>query len=174
VDSVTGEFIHFLNGEFKISSGLNVLDKINEDYLKILYLLNKQHTLFSLNQETDIEEKDLIEMIDSFKELNLITVKNNSGIDVYKIDSKAFDIPFNPTIKVLSSLDVLPLKKQDVEFLESINYSLNVVQDNLKKLWGEIEFTSLQEIYWPIWQITYNNKEGNRILKVDAVTGKKM
>ncbi|NCP79632.1 ATP-binding protein [archaeon] len=174
VDSVTGEFIHFLNGEFKISSGLNVLDKINEDYLEILYLLNKQHTLFSLNQETDIEEKDLIEMIDSFKELNLITVKNNSGIDVYKIDSKAFDIPFNPTIKVLSSLDVLPLKKQDVEFLESINYSLNVIQDNLKKLWGEIEFTSLQEIYWPIWQITYNNKEGNRVLKVDAVTGKKM
>lgn len=175
IDSQTGEFIHFVNGEFKISSGLSIIDKLNEQDLELLYLLQKQQTLFSLKQETNFSESDIKNSVSLFKELNLINANQNSKIEVYKLNSKKFDIPFNPTLKILSSLDVLPLRKQDVEFLEEGGYSLKSSQENLLKLWGDIEFISVEEIYWPIWNITYvQDLQVTRVLKIDAVTGKEM
>jgi uncharacterized protein len=173
IDSFTGEFIHFINGEFKISSGLPILDKLEEEDLELLYLLQRQQTLISLNQETDLSEKELLERLSVFEKLNIISIKQNNSISIYKLSN--FDIPFNSLHKIISSLDALPLKKEDVEFLESVNFPLNDVEPRLKKLWGKIEVVSFEEIYWPIWQITYtNNKSDQRILKIDAITGKEM
>ncbi len=174
IDSYTGEFIHFINSEFKISKGLKNISDLDDIDLDLLYLLSKQQTIFSLNQETDLDEKEILKRINNFKELKLITNKESNNREIYKL-SENFDIPFNPNHRLLSSIDILPLKKKDVEFYEDHNYSILDIQEKLKKLWKAIEFLSTEEIYWPIWNVTYiDNKNNLRILKIDAITGKEM
>lgn len=174
VDSLTGEFIHFKNSEFVISKGLNALKDLKEEDVSLLKIFSKQQTLFSLNQETELSEKELVEKIDVFKKLKLIDVKINNEREIYRL-SKNFDIPFTPSHKLLTSLDVLPLKKEEVEFFEDNKVSTVDILENLKKVWKNVSNFSIEEIYWPIWHITYIDfKENSRVLKIDGITGKEM
>jgi hypothetical protein len=172
IDSVTGEFIHFKNSKFKESIGFNKIDKLKEEDLEVLYLLQKQQTLFSLSKELEKDEKYIeTTYIHKFQKLDIIDSWEKNNREIFKL-SKNFEISFNASHKLLSSLDELSLKKEETEFIESTNYSTSQIQENLKKLWGELEFISLEEIYWPIWYVSLLNKNNEeRILKIDGIIG---
>jgi len=175
VDSVTGEFVHFKNSNFKESKGLCAVKDLDINDLDVLYILQKQQTLFSLSKDLDIKEEEVnSKFISKFKELNLITFTLKNDREIYRL-SENFDIPFNAEHKLLSSLDQLPLRKEETEFLEKIIYSTAQVQENLEKLWGSLEFISLEEIFWPIWHVTLVHKNSDvRELVIDGVIGQQL
>ncbi|MDD3178465.1 MAG: hypothetical protein PHR26_03010, partial [Candidatus ainarchaeum sp.] len=151
IDSVTGEFIHFINSKLKESKGFSLLEKLESDDLDILYLLQKQQTLFSLSQELGLDQDYISKKyISKFENLSIIDISKNNNISIFKL-SKDFDVPFNPTHKILYSLDDLSLRKEIVEFFETIVYPIDIVKDNLNKLWWNLEIISIEEIFWPIW-----------------------
>ena len=172
VDSVTGEFIHFRGSDFKESKGLSLVGNLEEHDLEILYVLKKQQTLFNLARELDMDEKDIeAQYINKFKEMEIIDIVIKNNREVYKL-SKNFDIPFNAQHKLLNSLDELPLKKEETEFVEQVVHPPAQIQEFLNKLWGDLEFVSLEEMFWPIWYVSLIDKHNNeRILKIDGVVG---
>lgn len=175
VDSVTGEFVHFKNSNFKESKGLCVVKDLDVNDLDVLYLLQKQQTLFSLSKDLDLKEEEVYsKFISKFKDLNLITFTIKNDREIYRL-SENFDVPFSAEHKLLSSLDQLPLRKEETEFLEKINYSTAQVQENLEKLWGFLEFISLEEVFWPIWHVTLVHKNNDvRELFIDGVIGQQL
>lgn len=174
VDSVSGEFIHFIDGNFKISKGFTLLDSLDEHAVVLLKLLEQQQTMFSLKQKTNFDEEFILKHLLNFESLGIISSKKNDSILIYKINDSVFELPFSSTLKIFSSLDKLPLQKQDVEFIENIEHSLKTTQERLQKLFGELEFVSYEEIFWPIWHITYVKDDSYRSLRFDAITGKEM
>jgi hypothetical protein len=175
IDSVTGEFMHFLGSNLKESKGFSIINQLNDDDLEILYILQKQQTLFSIAKEFNKSEQDIeTQFIKKFQDLEIIktTIKNNRDTFIL---SKNFDVPFNAGNQLLKSMDELPQKKEETEFLEPIRYSTTQTQEKLRLLWGDLEFISLEEIYLPVWQTSLLNKQNKeRIIKIEALLGKKM
>ncbi len=173
IDSRSGEFIHFLGDSFKFSKGLLNLESLSEEELFVLYRLKKQSTIYSLTQDTSLSEDVLKKYISKFKNQKLIDVSLKHDVEIYKV-SKNFDVPYTPEHKILESLNNLPQTKKQLissNILDSF-VSKEKVSKNLERLWANIEITSVEDIYWPIWHIVLvdsNFKE--RVVLVDGVLG---
>ncbi len=172
MDSVTGEFIHFLGDKFRESRGFNLVNHLDEIDLDILFISKGSQTTESIARELDLELSLVKNRIETLKKSNLLSVTETSKKEFYKTSSK-FDVPFNVFHKLMTSVSDLALRKLEIEFIENIVYSPKLVEENLKKLFGEIEFISLDEVYWPIWHITLVSKDGReeRTILIDGVLG---
>jgi hypothetical protein len=67
VDSISGEFIHFTGSNFQESKGLTIIPQLKPLDLEILYKLRKKSTIYSLDQELDLHEKEIKEYIKNIK-----------------------------------------------------------------------------------------------------------
>ena len=66
-------------------------------------------------------------------------------------------------------------KKENVADVEQIVFDINKIKELLIKLWGDIEFVSFEEIYWPLWNIFLTNKSNNeKVIVIDGVLGQKI
>ncbi len=173
VDSLSGELIHFTGDVFKFSKGLSQVENISEEQLKILAHLRKQSTIYSLTQDISLSEEVLKKNIEIFKEKKLIDVTMKHDVEVYKL-SKTVDIPYRPEHKILESINNLPQTKKQLLLSNKLEPRKNSekISKILEKLWKNVEITSVEEIYWPIWHIILvdsNFKE--RVVLVDGVLG---
>ncbi len=173
VDSMSGELIHFTGETFKFSKGLSFVEELSNEQLKMLSKLRKQGTIYSLTQEVSLSEDVIKKNIETFKEKKLIDVVMKHDVEVYKI-SKNFDVPYSPEHKILESIKDLPLTKKQLLLsnkLEPKKDSKEIIK-TLEKLWKNIEVTSVEEIYWPIWNIVLvDNSFKERVVLVDGVLG---
>jgi uncharacterized protein len=172
-DSITGELLHFINNNFRASKGLIKLPLLSESDLELLYLLKRQSTIYSLTQEIDLDEELIKERIDFFKNNDFINVVKKHDVEVYKL-SDNFDIPFSANPKIIDSINTLPLRKKELPLksIFKIENNINDIKSNIQKLWGNIEFISTEEIYWPVWKIVLvDSKFKEREVLVDGVVG---
>ena len=180
LDSVTGEFLHFdKNCYFKHSTGLPLVKDLGENELLILQTLKEPKTLQEIAKELeapqDLLKKDLISLVDS----GICDVKVINQEEYFLIITKKIDIPYDPLLKIISSLSELPLKSEEnilEEAIESENYTKEDFETMLSKLWKTIEITEVSNIFWPIWNIVFENtqKDSFPALKIDAVLGQKI
>ncbi len=173
VDSMKKEFVHFTGDSFKFSKGLLLVDVFSDEQLYLLKLLKKQSTVYSLTQEVNLSEEELKKNISLFKEKKILDVSVKHDVEVYRL-SKNFDLPYNPEHKILESLNDLPQTKKQLSFNNIVDskVSSEKITSLLERLWADIEITSVDEIYWPVWHIVFvdsNFKE--RVVVVDAVLG---
>lgn len=176
VDSMSGELIHFTGDSFKFSKGLSFVDSFSNEQLKLLSILRKQSTIYSLTQDVSFSEDVIKKNIEVFKEKKLVDVNMKHDVEVYKV-SKNFDVPYTPEHKILESLKDLPLTKKKIIMSNKLEPRKNIekISKTLEKLWKNIEITSVEEIYWPVWHIILvddNFKE--RVVFVDGVLGMMM
>jgi len=171
IDSVTGEFLHFVNSEFRESKGVSLLSELSEMDLELLYLLEKPKVLSGLAETIDLQESEIARRISFFKENSIVDHIIKKDRHIYKL-SKNFDLPFDAGHKILSSLADIPLKKEFVDAVENTKFAISEVYSYLEKLWGDIEFIGLEEVYWPVWHvILVGNGQNKRELLVDGVIG---
>ena len=180
LDSVSGEFLHFdKNCYFKHSTGLPLVKDLGENELLILQTLKEPKTLQEIAKELeapqDLLKKDLISLVDS----GICDVKVINQEEYFLIITKKIDIPYDPLLKIISSLSELPLKSEEnilEEAIESENYTKEDLETTLLKLWKTIEITDVSNIFWPIWNIVFENtqKDSFPALKIDAVLGQKI
>lgn len=171
IDSVTGEFLHFVNSEFRESKGVSLLSELSEMDLELLYLLEKPKVLSGLAETIGLQESEIARRISFFKENSIVDHIIKKDRHIYKL-SKNFDLPFDAGHKILSSLADIPLKKEFVDAVENTKFAISEVYSYLEKLWGDIEFIGLEEVYWPVWHvILVGNGQNKRELLVDGVIG---
>lgn len=175
IDSVTGEFIHFLGIHFKESKGFPLISEFSDKDLDILYLLKSPQPISVLEKKLNLSESDIIASIDLFKSKNILVVSQKNKVNYFKVNEDVFDIPFDAQHKLLMTLDGLPLKKENVADVEQIVFDINKIKELLIKLWGDIEFVSFEEIYWPLWNIFLTNKSNTeKVIVIDGVLGQKI
>ena len=172
IDSVSGEFLHFLGDKFRESRGFNLVNNMDEIDLDILFVARASQTPESIARELDLETSIIKNRIEVFKRNKLLTITEKNKKEFYKTSPK-FDVPYNVFHKLMLSVGELSLRKQDIEFIENIKYTPKLVEENLLKLFGELEFLGLDEVYWPIWHITLVDKSGKeeRTILIDGVLG---
>lgn len=180
LDSVTGEFLHFdKNCSFKHSTGLPLVKDLKDNEILILQNLNQPKTLKELSKELevpqDLLQKDLVSLVDN----GICDVKVINKEEYFLINTKKLDIPYDPLLKIISSISELPLKSEENLLKDSIekeNYTKEDFEKILSKLWQNIEITEVSNIFWPIWNIVFENtpKDFSKVLKIDAVLGQKI
>ncbi len=167
IDSVTGEFLHF-DGHFRESTGLGLLEALSLDYVILLSKLESWKSIKDLAGELDAQEESIKDDLMVLSKKGLVDNKQER-VRV----SKSIDLPFTPSHPLLPSIDALPLRRQLVlQYDIDSGFSEEVISSRLAKLWGSIEITGIEKIYWPVWVITSRDKRANdRTVIVDAVLG---
>lgn len=172
VDSVTGEFLHYDGFDFKESTGFDIVDDISNDDIILLDRLDRWSTPKEISIELKATEEEVKEDIVSLVNKDLVDVSIINKQEKFKL-KKGIDIPFSPKYTILGSLNNLPLRKQLISKTDvDQDISEEIISTRITKLWDVVEIDSIEEIYWPIWDITSRDKRANyRTILVDAVLG---
>ncbi|MFH0906174.1 MAG: hypothetical protein V1824_02470, partial [archaeon] len=91
----------------------------------------------------------------------------------YELSSN-FDLPFDATDKLISSIADIPLRKKEIDKsqIDKPRVDISLVSKNLVKLWGNLEIISTHIIYLPIWNISLmDSNYEQRDFFIEAING---
>jgi uncharacterized protein len=174
VNSLTGEFIHDVNGKLKESRGFKKLKRLNDAESSLLKLLNKKKSLDELSTRMNMQKGNVKRVIDSLIIKKLINISKNKDIEYYCLKEK-LDLPLSPLHAILPSIGKRPLK--EIESVSAIRpeFDENEISEMLKKLWGTVSVKEITEIYLPVWEGILKKKTGEeRVIRIDAINGNKL
>ncbi|MEM4663300.1 MAG: helicase HerA-like domain-containing protein, partial [Candidatus Diapherotrites archaeon] len=173
VNSLSGEFIHFLNDSFVQSNGLKELYGLSAEEIFVLNFLTQPLTAFQISRRSFLDEDKIKKILKKLCDVGLAEIYNKEGLILYRT-AKDFDLPSSPLHPLHQSIQQVPLVNSEVLMKEQEKYTKNEVQDLLQKIWRRMVVTNIKEIYWPVYEcIIENTKTGlKRRLFVDAFTGR--
>ncbi|MFA5358033.1 MAG: ATP-binding protein [archaeon] len=178
IDSLTGEFIHDVNGKIRESKGLSKLKDLREGETTVLKLLGtakNKATIGEIASATKMEEGNVGKIMEVLLEKELVNVSKASDREFYSLNAKEIDLPQNPLHEILDSIGKRPIT--EIESAAAIQPAIaqKDVQDLLKKLWGNITVREITELYLPVWEGVMKKRTGEeRIERIDAINGNRL
>ena len=173
INSLTGELIHFKNGKFIESKGLNYLAELNEEEVKILKVLQKKELLLEeIMAKVELDEAKTRRVLKSLMEKGIATrlSDNMSDKKIYWLKEK-LDFPPNESHELLASVGTLPFTKPESLSMEKETYSKESCSEALKKLWPSVIINKIEILHKPLWHIVLSIDAKERIVLIDAVNG---
>jgi len=173
INSLTGELIHFKNGKFIESKGLNYLAELNEEEVKILKVLQKKELLLEeIMAKTELDEAKTRRVLKNLMEKGIVTRVSDKMSDkkIYWLKEK-LDFPPNESHELLASVGTLPFTKPESLSMEKETYSKESCSEALKKLWPSVIINKIEILYKPLWHIVLSIDAKERIVLIDAVNG---
>ncbi len=174
VNSVTGEFIHFdgKKNQFVESKGLHLLNKISQNELGVLALLDRKKEFAALVQESKQKTAVVKRLVESLEEKGIIEREKVKGTDFYTLQ-KEFELPMQPMHPLLSSLNSLPILNIEAMSLMRESVDKEALPKTLQKLWKNIIVKKIELVYLPVYETFLRKKDGSvRKMFIEAVTGK--
>ncbi len=174
VNSLTGEFVHFRNGDFVESSGLKMISSLGDEDVRVLMALQKREMLIEeIMAQAALDEARCRRILQKLIESGAVakSTDKRSGKASYMAKQKV-DLPPNERHDMLGSLAQLPFVKAEALSVERGEYSQEDVSEALKKLWGGIIVKKIEPLYRPVWHIVLSLDAKERVVLIDAVTGK--
>ena len=174
INAHTGEFIHFLNDQFVESSGLKEFFDMDDEDLAVLLLLNKGgHTADELVAKTGFGDGKIHRILSKLNEKSLIgaIVNNRSGKRTFGLKEK-LDIPLSERHDLLESISKLPFVRAEMVNKGHEVFLKKHVPLVLQKLWKNVVVKDVSEIYKPVWEAALSMQNKQRLVQIDAVTGK--
>lgn len=174
IDSISGEFLHFSDGVFVKSKGLNLFYELSPEDIKILRLLMKNELLVEeIMNKTEFGEGKVRRILQKLIEKQLVgaIVEKKTNKKMYWVKER-LDLPPSERHELLQSLNNLPFVRADVVNKEREVYGKELIPELLGKLWENVVVKDIGEIYKPVWEATLILEGKERKVSVDAVTGK--
>ncbi len=174
INSMTGEFIHFHNGQFLESKGLRDISQAGEDEALVLKALSgKELLLEELMAKTEMDDARCHRLLQKLMEKKLVEklTDKKSGKTVYLLRNR-LDLPPNERHEMLSSLAQLPFVKAEALNVEKEVFSKEEAAKAVRKLWNGVMIKRVEELYKPVWHAVLGSEGKIRNVLVDAVNGK--
>ena len=176
VNSLTGEFIHEINGKLKEGKGLPLLMSLNEAEAYALRLLGKPKTLEQLTDQMKMEKGNTKRVFDKLVEKKIALLTKQEDKLIYSLKNKdMIDLPQSPLYSILSSIGKMPITEVEAVSIIQPKISEKEIPDLLKKLWGNITVKEITHLFLPIWEGVLKKKTGEeRIERIDALNGNRI
>jgi len=173
INSLTGEFIHEINGKLVEGRGLQLLSSLNEAETFALRLLGKPKTLTQLSTEMKMEKGNTKRVFDKLVEKKIAIVSKQEEKIIYALKNKdIIDLPKNPLYSILSSIGKMPITEVEAVSIIQPKLSEKEIPALLKKLWGNITVKEITNLFLPIWEGVLKKRTGEeRTQKIDAING---
>ncbi|MCR4336132.1 MAG: ATP-binding protein [archaeon] len=174
INSISGEFVHFKDGNFIESKGLRNLSELNEEEVLVMNVLSKKELLIEeIMAQTELEEAKIRRVLQKLMEKSMIEkiTDKKTGKIIYWVKEK-IDLPPNEKHEMLSSIASLPFVKAEALSMERENYSKEEAAESLKKLWPSVIVKKTEALYKPVWHIVLSVDAKERTVLIDAVNGK--
>lgn len=174
IDSSTGEFIHFIKGNFVLSKGLREFYEMSEDKIKVLELLRKDELMVEeIIHRIGFSEGKVRRILQTLINRQLVGViaEKKTRKKMYWCKGE-LDLPPNERHELLSSLNNLPFVRVEAIAKQREKYSRDLIPELLKKMWKKVLVRDIGEVYRPVWDATLELKGRERKIRIDAVTGK--
>ncbi len=174
INSQTGEFLHFKTNQFIESKGLKQLYELEEKELRVLNsLMGKNKSLNDIAKLSGFAQDKTMKILKTLENREIISTKKQNQLLLY--EAKNLHIPANPFHNLMNSLSELPVSESDVLIKLAEKISKNQAKEIMQKLWKNLDVTTTEEIYWPVYEAKFRQKNGKeRTILIDAVTGKKL
>ncbi|HNV01461.1 MAG TPA: hypothetical protein PKK60_03470, partial [archaeon] len=174
VNSISGEFIHDDNGKIVESTGLKLINELNESEATLFGQLIKKKTLKELANKISMEEGNTKRILDELIKKKIVTesIFNN---EKYYILKQNVDLPKTPLHEILPSIGKRPI--MEVEGISVVPPKLDETElpELLHKLWGNIKVKEVTHLFLPLWEGVLKKKTGEeRTIIIDAINGKKI
>ncbi|MFH1391053.1 MAG: ATP-binding protein [Candidatus Diapherotrites archaeon] len=174
INSISGEFVHFKDGNFIESKGLRNLSELNPEEVLVMSGLQKKELLIEeIMAQTELEEAKTRRILQKLMEKSLVEkiTDKKTGKTIYWVKEK-IDLPPNEKHEMLSSIASLPFVKAEALSMERENYSKEEAAESLKKLWPNVIVKKTEALHKPVWHIVLSEDAKERIVLIDAVNGK--
>lgn len=176
VNSVTGEFMHFLPSkkQFIESRGLQQLGDLNEREAKILLLLDRKRELAAIVQQSGENEATVRRCLKGLVDKGFAGEEEVKGSKFYFL-AKEIDLPGNAMHPLLSSLNRLPVENASAISLLREVIDRKGLPKILQKLWGNVIVKKVDVVYLPVYEAFLKKKDGTlRKVLIEAVNGKRI
>lgn len=165
VDSVTGEFLHF-NNQFLQSTGLKRLFELSDEELHVVLELVFEN---KVKEESESKFKRVAEKL---VEKGILGKKVSDGKTRFSFQHP-FDLPNSPkNLTKVGSLSQLSLTSLPSLGKEREHVNKEQVQHILGHLWPNVVVKRVEAIYRPVYQATLQSAGGERVVRVDGITGR--
>lgn len=172
IDSLTGEFLHFVDGDFAQSKGLSRIYDLNEDETALLMKLGEKprdlQEIAKILSTSDAKARTLAEKMDG---KGLLEKDKIAGKNVYA-RAVEIDLPLAPEHELLESLGKMPFVSASVMAKCREQFAKEKIPELLRKLWPNVKVKSIAEIYRPIWRAVLDSEGTEKTIRIDAITGK--
>ena len=172
INSLTGEFLHFVNGDFAESNGLSRLFELNEGEISLLLRMGEKtrslQEIAKILNTSDAKARTLAEKMDG---KGLLEKEKIAGKNVYG-RAIEIDLPLEPEHELLESLGKMPFVSASVMAKCREQFPKEKIPELLRKLWPNVKVKSIAEIYRPIWHAVLESEGTEKTIRIDAVTGK--
>lgn len=175
IDPVKVEFLHFVDKNFVYSQGFNELRLFDADDVNILMKLPNKNgfDVDWLKNTTGFGEVKLKRVMDRFVQVGLARKEKRGIKNVYFL-LKDIDIPKKPLIKILSSMNKLPVQDTEVPQDEILDprISIEALRNVLGTLWGNIKIDDVETMLREEYMIT--NLDTKESVLFETYTAKKV
>ncbi|HLC93150.1 MAG TPA: DUF87 domain-containing protein [archaeon] len=174
INSMTGEFVHFHNGDFVESVGLRTMSALADDEIRVVSALHKREMLIEeIMANASLDEARARRVLQKLLEGGIITkiTDKRSGKVAYAMKQK-MDLPPNERHDLLGSLAGLPFVKAEALSVEKENYTKEDAADAMKRIWPGIIVKKVEPLYKPVWEVVLSLDAKQRVAIIDAVNGK--
>jgi hypothetical protein len=174
IDSVSGEFVHFVKDRFVESNGLKWYFGLNEEEINVFRLLSgAEASIDEIMGKTQFTEGKVVRILKKFADSKMIgaTVEGKTGKKFYWLKEK-IDLPPHERHELLESLSRVPFVKAEALAMERPTFNREQVPEILRKLWKNVVVKRIDEVYKPVWEVMLESGSNQRIVVVDAVIGK--
>jgi len=176
VNSITGEFLHFDDKKsiFVESKGLPLVDKVSQNEVKILQMLERKREFPALVKESGQKDAMVKRLLQSLEEKGFVKREKVKGIDFYGKE-RNFELPPTPIHPLLSSLSQLPVLNIEAMSLMREGTDKEKIPKMFQKLWGNVVVKKIETIYMPVYETFLRKKNGTvRKIFIEAVTGNEL
>ena len=174
IDSVSGEFVHFVKDRFVESNGLKWYFGLNEEEIGVFRILSgTEASIEEIMARTQFGEGKVVRILKKFADSKMIgaTVEGKTGKKFYWLKEK-IDLPPHERHELLESLSRVPFVKADAVAIERPSFSKEQIPEILRKLWKNVVVKKIDDVYKPVWEISLESGSRQRTVVVDAVIGK--
>ncbi len=172
IDSLTGEFLHFVDGDFAQSKGLSRIYELNEDETALLMKIGEKprdlQEIAKILSTSDAKARTLAEKMDG---KGLLEKDKVAGKNVYA-RAIEIDLPIEPEHELLESLGKMPFVSAPVMAKCREEFGREKIPELLRKLWANVKVKGIAEIYRPIWRAVLDSEGTEKTIRIDAITGK--
>ncbi|MFH0906169.1 MAG: DUF87 domain-containing protein, partial [archaeon] len=110
IDLVFNEFVHIIDDELIRSKGFSKINDLDDLDLEILYLLSKRQTSTLLAKTLGLSDSEIKRKLKNLVTKRIIS-EYKDKFESYELSSN-FDLPFDATDKLISSIADIPLRKK--------------------------------------------------------------
>jgi len=174
INSVTGEFVHFVKNKFVESNGLKWFFSLSEEEVDAFKILSgNEASIEEIMARTQFSEGKVVRILKKFADNKMIgaTVDGKTGKKFYWLKDK-IDLPPHERHELLESLSRVPFTKAEALSMERPSFSREQIPEILKKLWKNVVVKRVEDVYRPVWEVQLESGRNQRIVVVDAVIGK--